>query len=267
MDDEGHKHTEGAPEAEEADQGHAGSPDPEPPPAAAAPGPDAPEDVFAPDPLGAGTSGEDTAEGERLRRQAEIEARVIRDAAVRSAQQITSEAQRDARVRLRDAADHVAAVLERLEERETELSQVIGGLRSEAGRLAADIHILREAAADAQADTAAPPERSSAPPPPASAPREPEEGDAGGSSSREPPHEPTASAGARNGEPDGDSIDGLNAEKVAGIDQEVARLVALNMAFDGTPRDQAARYLERAFALEDPSAVLDEVYARAGAHR
>src|SRR5918998_3356175 len=84
---------------------------------------------------------------------------------------VTSEAQRDARVRLRDAADHVAAVLERLEERETELSQVIGGLRSEAGRLAADIHILREAAADAQSDSAPSPG-----PPPSADSHPPSEG-------------------------------------------------------------------------------------------
>ena len=43
--------------------------------------------------------------------------------------------------------------------------------------------------------------------------------------------------------------------------------MALNMAFDGTPRAQAARYLEQAFAIDDPAAVLDEVYARAGAHQ
>jgi hypothetical protein len=36
------------------------------------------------------------------------------------------------------------------------------------------------------------------------------------------------------------------------------------MALDGTPRDETARYLHENFELDDPEALLDEVYARAG---
>jgi hypothetical protein len=36
------------------------------------------------------------------------------------------------------------------------------------------------------------------------------------------------------------------------------------MALDGTPREETARYLRENFELEDPDALLDEVYARAG---
>jgi DivIVA domain-containing protein len=45
---------------------------------------------------------------------------------------------------------------------------------------------------------------------------------------------------------------------------EGARLIALNMALNGTPRDETARYLEQNFDLDDQDALLDEVYARVG---
>jgi DivIVA domain-containing protein len=55
-------------------------------------------------------------------------------------------------------------------------------------------------------------------------------------------------------EPSGRSIRGA----------EGARLIALNMALNGTPRDETARYLEQNFELDDQEALLDEVYARVG---
>ena len=45
---------------------------------------------------------------------------------------------------------------------------------------------------------------------------------------------------------------------------EGARLIALNMALNGTPREETARYLEENFNLEDQDGILDEVYARVG---
>ena len=45
---------------------------------------------------------------------------------------------------------------------------------------------------------------------------------------------------------------------------EGARLIALNMALNGTPREETARYLNENFDLDDPEAILEEVYARAG---
>jgi cell division septum initiation protein DivIVA len=44
---------------------------------------------------------------------------------------------------------------------------------------------------------------------------------------------------------------------------EGARLVALNMALAGTPREETARYLRENFQLDAPDTLLDEVYARA----
>jgi hypothetical protein len=45
---------------------------------------------------------------------------------------------------------------------------------------------------------------------------------------------------------------------------EGARLIALNMALGGSSREETARYLAENFALDDPDALLDEVYAKAG---
>ena len=39
-------------------------------------------------------------------------------------------------------------------------------------------------------------------------------------------------------------------------------MIALNMALNGSSRDETARYLAENFELEDPEALLDEVYAR-----
>jgi hypothetical protein len=45
---------------------------------------------------------------------------------------------------------------------------------------------------------------------------------------------------------------------------EGARLIALNMALSGTPREETARYLRENFDLDDQEALLDDVYAKAG---
>ena len=55
----------------------------------------------------------------------------------------------------------------------------------------------------------------------------------------------------------GRTVDGLTDSDEAG-----ARLIALNMALGGTPREETARYLAEHFALADPEALLDDVYSR-----
>ncbi len=47
-------------------------------------------------------------------------------------------------------------------------------------------------------------------------------------------------------------------------DEAGARLVALNMALEGTPREQTAGFLGEHYALPDLDALLDDVYASAG---
>jgi hypothetical protein len=54
------------------------------------------------------------------------------------------------------------------------------------------------------------------------------------------------------------------AEPAESGDSEGARLIALNMALNGTPREETDRYLAENFELSDRGALLDEVYARVG---
>jgi hypothetical protein len=56
-------------------------------------------------------------------------------------------------------------------------------------------------------------------------------------------------------------------ETPAGTEQDAAgvRLIALNMALEGTPREETAQFLSENFTLTDPDRLLDEVYASAGA--
>ena len=47
-------------------------------------------------------------------------------------------------------------------------------------------------------------------------------------------------------------------------DLDAARIVALNMALDGKPRDEVAAYLRQELGVTDSDALLDDVYARVG---
>jgi ABC-type transporter Mla subunit MlaD len=53
-------------------------------------------------------------------------------------------------------------------------------------------------------------------------------------------------------------------EPAADGDEAGARLIALNMALSGSPREDTARYLTDHFGLAAPESLLDDVYARAG---
>ena len=63
-------------------------------------------------------------------------------------------------------------------------------------------------------------------------------------------------------EPEVDEEEPAGGRSIRGA--EGARLIALNMALNGTPRDETARYLSQNFDLDDQDALLDEVYARVG---
>ncbi len=80
-----------------------------------------------------------------------------------------------------------------------------------------------------------------------------------------PEHEPEPSA-----EPDGEPEPVVEAEPapLAGAtrngDEAGARLIALNMALSGTPREETARYLAEHYDLADAEALLDDVYSQVG---
>jgi DivIVA domain-containing protein len=172
------------------------------------------------------------------------EVRLILEAAERGAGAVLARAGEEASGhvdRVRTAAD---GLLGRLDALETELNGLLDGLRRSGERLALGLEELQaEAAAAAGRTPPAPEEEEDF----AAAAPAPEATDAApAAETAEPP-------------PAADAPPPLAPES----DEAGARLIALNMALGGTPRDETARYLAEHYALADPEALLDDVYSRA----
>ena len=161
--------------------------------------------------------------------------RLIIEAAESSAAELRADAGRR-------AADHVARVQQASEAmlaRIDELGTLLDGLRESGERLDQGLVRLREQAAELGAgDSAVAP-------------------DDGGAAS---PHGDDVATAAS---PPGDDVAAAPAANGAAADEAGARLIALNMALSGTPREETARYLAEHFELPDPDSLLDDVYERA----
>ena len=171
------------------------------------------------------------------------------EAAEQSAAELRAEAAEEIEAQLARAQ----AVAERLSIRAGEIERALQTLaesvREELSALKADLEELRavgEGVASARAEAAAEAETAAtAPAPPAEEPEvEPEPEHAA-------PEAPAAEAPA---------AESTTAATPAG--HEGARVIALNMALGGSSREETAHYLSENFDLEDPEALLDEVYAR-----
>ena len=80
-----------------------------------------------------------------------------------------------------------------------------------------------------------------------------------------PDDEPAAAEDPVPEEPVAAQDDGAGADSGsarAGVER--ARLLALNMALGGTPRDEAERELREELGVEEPGEILDEAYGKAG---
>lgn len=157
--------------------------------------------------------------------------RLILEAAERSAAELRDDAGRQASGHVERVGEAADGMLRRLDELQAELGALLDGLRQSGERLAEGLAELQERVADVD--------------PPAAAADAPDPG--------EPPVEDEDFAAAA-------PEDGAPPEDDAG-----ARIIALNMALGGGPREETAAYLEEHFTLADPEALLDDVYARAGA--
>jgi DivIVA domain-containing protein len=185
-------------------------------------------------------------------RQAEAEAREIRAEAAQEAQAQRSDATTQARDYVGRVSESTGVMLQRLNAMETELTSLVDGLRTGSNRLNADLQLLEgnfEGVRDAVGprghfESESESEVESAPP--ASSP-----------SAAFEPEAPAADA------PEYDHFEETaeTAEAVVGENVEGARLVALNMALNGTPRDETDRYLSENFELGDRDLLLDEVYS------
>jgi DivIVA domain-containing protein len=180
--------------------------------------------------------------------------RVILEAAERGAAELRAKAGEEAGdhvTRVRGAAD---GLLGRLDELERELGGLLEALRSSGERLNAGLAELQARVADAAPAAGDEPSAGDEVAPPGLAPAREDVAARGdvAHADRAPAHDLAAA-------------EELDAQLVAsGADEAGARLIALNMALGGTPRDETARYLAEHFALADLDALLDDVYTRAG---
>jgi len=166
--------------------------------------------------------------------------RVILEAAEAGAAQLREDAGRRAGEHVTRVEEATGGMLAHLDELERELGSLLAALRRSGERLTEGLARLHGqvgrmgGAADEPADDVSPAAAETA----GAAP------------------EPAAGLGAAGKAP-------LAAAPSNG-DEAGARLIALNMALSGTPREETARYLAEHFALADADGLLDDVYSRAG---
>jgi len=185
-----------------------------------------------------------------INRAADDDARAIRDQANHEAHSTREQASDEARGYLERVSEATNAMSQRLEAMQQEFAALMESLRTGSSRLQADIRQLESDLARAREGIIPPPAPEAAVPEPvpseAPAPEAAEFAEVVGTGE-------TAAHG-HEGEPHGVAGE-------AGDDAEGARLIALNMALNGTPREETARYLSENFQLADAGGLLDEVYA------
>ena len=184
--------------------------------------------------------------------------RAVLEAAEQSAAALRAEAAQEIDAQLERAEAIAARLSGRAHEIEESIQALADSMRDEVSALKADLEELRAVgegmaearttAAEAAAAEPEPQPESERPPQPPSEPR-PEPRPLPPEEPPPAPPEPTAE---------------LASDQPTGEGHEGARVIALNMALGGSPRDETARYLAENFELEDPDALLDEVYARVG---
>lgn len=236
------------------------------------------------------------ASASEIARQAEEEAREIRGDAASEAKRTRDEANQHAHDYVGRVAEATSALLQRVDAMQGELNTLLDTLRTGANRVHADLQLLEGNLGELASTAGRPrfePEPSdvSRPPAPAApAPRvaveDPDAPHRNGSAAVDPdrlvpdpdgPQPPAVGTPAPDAIPADapapaapEAISAAVPEPAApvapggGDSDEGARLVALDMALSGTPREETDRYLAEHFAVADRAALLDEVYASVG---
>jgi DivIVA domain-containing protein len=212
-----------------------------------------------------------------ITRQAEADAKDIRTEADAEARAVREQANDQAREYVARINESSSGMLQRVDAMESELGQLLEGLRTGANRVTADLSLLESNMSDLREATS--------PARPAFATEDPagadayslDEGDEAAVAAEDEAageadvemvviEEEEVDAGI---DPDAELATVLGAEPATAVggegdDAEGARLVALNMALNGTPREETDRYLAEHYALADREGLLDEVYATVG---
>jgi cell division septum initiation protein DivIVA len=202
-----------------------------------------------------------------IQRQAEEDARDIRAEASGEAQSTREQATDQARQYVGRVSESTAVMLQRLDAMESELSALLESLRTGSNRLNADLQLL-EGNLTEVSEAVAPRPRFEREPEGAAVSSESElpdvaevvEVEVAELDLEEPPPDYSESAAVE--EPDEVAVAAAQPAGEDGADDtEGARLIALNMALNGTPREETDRYLAENFRLTDRAGLLDEVYA------
>jgi DivIVA domain-containing protein len=208
-----------------------------------------------------------------ITRGAEDDAARTRQRAKAEADKTRAEAADQARGHVVRVQEATQVMLQRIDAMESELGALVESLRTGANRLSADLTLLQGNMGELGGSAAGgsdrferEPVRESEPEPrwepepepePEAFGQEPEPETASHPSfdpEPEPAYEPEPEPAAP---PEPEPLGG-------GDDSEGARLIALNMALNGTPREETSQYLAENFRLDDREQLLDEVYARVG---
>jgi DivIVA domain-containing protein len=193
------------------------------------------------------------AEGASTRVQAIIEA------AETSAQQLREDAGREASEHVERVGEAARELLAKLDRVHGELDALLSALKTTAQSVAGSLEALSR-----DVETLGRADRAGAVPTVEAAADEPGADEAGRLAEADEAvssveaDEPVAAV------PTVEAVAAPAANGALSDDEAGARLVALNMALDGAPRDEAGRYLAEHFDLPDLDALLDDVYASAG---
>jgi hypothetical protein len=157
--------------------------------------------------------------------------RAILEAAETGAAELRAEAGREAGEHVARVEEAAGGMLDRLDQLESELKTLLEALRRSGAQLNDGLARLQDQVSEFSGESEPEPELAAEPV------AEPEP---------EPEPELVAEAPSRNG------------------DEAGARLIALNMALSGTPREETAAYLAEHYNLADAESLLDDVYSQVG---
>jgi DivIVA domain-containing protein len=201
-----------------------------------------------------------------IQREAEEEAQEIRAEANAEAQSTREHSTDQAREYVGRVSESTAVMLQRLDAMESELGALIESLRTGSNRLNADLQLLEGNLSDVREATAPRPRFEPEAEPMIEPPALEEPVTAYAVVDEEDeeelymPPEPAAEAEDLSSEAEA-GTEPAAVEDGGADDTEGARLIALNMALNGTPREETDRYLAENFELADRQGLLDEVYA------
>jgi DivIVA domain-containing protein len=195
-----------------------------------------------------------------IERRAEEDAREIRGEASAEAAATREQASAQAREYVSRVSESTAVMMQRLEAMESELGALIEALRTGGNRLSADLQLLEGSMGEVR-EAVAPRPRFEPEPSDTTAAAVSSPASVGGRPSAEVEEQPSAVARDRSPEAGYEEPDDEPGE--AGDEDEIegARLIALNMALNGSSRDETDRYLAENFHLSDRERLLDEVFA------